>query len=52
MIADILLSLGLPGWGLKLVMVLILFAAGTVMDNVPNLLSLSRSFPYSVSDWV
>ena len=37
MIADILLSLGLPGWGLKLVMVLILFAAGTVMDNVPNL---------------
>jgi len=37
MIANTLLSLGLPDWGLKLVMVLILFAAGTVMDNVPNL---------------
>jgi tripartite ATP-independent transporter DctM subunit len=37
MIANTLLSLGLPDWALKVVMVLILFAAGTVMDNVPNL---------------
>ncbi len=37
MIANTLLSLGLPDWALKVVMILILFAAGTVMDNVPNL---------------
>ncbi|HHV75710.1 MAG TPA: TRAP transporter large permease [Thermoanaerobacterium sp.] len=37
MIANALLSLGLPGWALKVAMILILFAAGTVMDLVPNL---------------
>lgn len=37
MIADTLLSLNLPNALLLLVMVLILFFAGMVMDNVPNL---------------
>lgn len=37
MIADFLLSLNLPNALLLLVMVLVLFFAGMVMDNVPNL---------------
>ncbi len=37
MISEGLLSLNLPHWALLVVMVLILFVAGMIMDNVPNL---------------
>ncbi|NDK32215.1 TRAP transporter large permease [Nesterenkonia sp. Hz 6-5] len=37
LISDNLLGLGLPTWGIKLALVLILLCAGMVMDLVPNL---------------
>jgi tripartite ATP-independent transporter DctM subunit len=37
LISELLLGLGLPVWGMKLVIVGILLVAGMVMDNVPNL---------------
>ena len=37
MISGALLGLNLPSWALLVVMVMILFVAGMVMDNVPNL---------------
>ncbi len=37
MIASSLLSIGLPSWALLCAMLLVLFIAGMVMDNVPNL---------------
>ncbi|AOM81777.1 TRAP transporter large permease [Salisediminibacterium beveridgei] len=37
MISDALQGLGLPGWGLLLVMILIMLLAGMIMELVPNL---------------
>ena len=37
MLAEQMLSLGLPSWMLLALMVLTMFVAGTFMDNVPNL---------------
>ncbi|WP_166347279.1 TRAP transporter large permease [Phytoactinopolyspora limicola] len=37
LISDALLGMGLPDWGIKVALVLILLVAGAVMDLVPNL---------------
>lgn len=50
MISDALLGLGLPNWSLLLVIILIMFIAGLVMELVPNLfLFIPIFFPIATS---